>query len=374
MNLSYWEKESFFKNIDTLVIGGGIVGLSTAIYLKQRSPLQKVVVAERDVFSAGASTKNAGFACFGSAGELLDDLQKMKEDEVFTLVKRRYDGLQNLRNLLGDKSIEYDGCGGYELFTENEMERYQACLAGLDYLNNHCEHYIGHKPYQAIDPTKESWPFKGIKAAIVNPLEGGIHTGEMMKALTQKARESGVEIMNGITIDSVVSGADSPQINLGEYSFKVRQIAICTNGFARQLMPELEVLPARNQVVVTEKIPGLNFRGTFHMNKGYIYFRNIDERILLGGFRHTDLENEFTHEFGLTEKIQSELESFLHQTLLPQKDIKIEHRWSGIMGLGNTKTTIVKEAQPGIFVGVRMGGMGVAIGTLVGKELAALMY
>ncbi len=373
MSFSYWEKESFFKNIDTLVIGGGIVGLSTAIYLKQKSPLQKVVVAERDVFSAGASTKNAGFACFGSSGELLADLEKMTDNEVFSLVKRRYDGLQNLRNLLGDKAIQYDDCGGYELFTENEGERYQACLSGLDYLNVQCEQFIGHRPYRAIDPATENWPFKGVNAAIVNPLEGSIHTGEMIKALTQKARESGVEIMNGINIDSVESGSDSPSVRLGEYICKVRQIAICTNGFARQLMPGLEVTPARNQVVVTEKIPGLNFRGTFHMNNGYIYFRNINERILLGGFRHTDMENEFTHEFGLTHKIQSELESFLHQTLLPGKDVRIEHRWSGIMGLGNTKTTIVKEAQPGIFVGVRMGGMGVAIGTLVGKELAALM-
>jgi hypothetical protein len=42
------------------------------------------------------------------------------------------------------------------------------------------------------------------------------------------------------------------------------------------------------------------------------------------------------------------------------------------LGLGPTKTTIVKRHSENIFIGVRMGGMGVAIGTLVGKELAEL--
>lgn len=43
------------------------------------------------------------------------------------------------------------------------------------------------------------------------------------------------------------------------------------------------------------------------------------------------------------------------------------------MGLGETKRPIIKEVKPGICVAVRMGGMGVAIGTLVGKEASRLV-
>jgi hypothetical protein len=43
------------------------------------------------------------------------------------------------------------------------------------------------------------------------------------------------------------------------------------------------------------------------------------------------------------------------------------------MGLGNQKKAIVKPIGKHVLCGVRLGGMGVAIGSLVGKELAELI-
>jgi hypothetical protein len=42
------------------------------------------------------------------------------------------------------------------------------------------------------------------------------------------------------------------------------------------------------------------------------------------------------------------------------------------MGIGDTKAPIVEKLDERIAVGVRMGGMGVAIGSLIGKELSQL--
>ena len=58
---------------------------------------------------------------------------------------------------------------------------------------------------------------------------------------------------------------------------------------------------------------------------------------------------------------------------MPNKEFDIEHRWSGIMGVGNQKKPIVKQLSNHVFCGVRLGGMGVAIGSMVGKELAELI-
>ena len=76
MKWSYWERETWFKDLDLAVIGSGIVGLTTAIYYKQKHPDKKVVVLEKGSLPKGASTKNAGFACFGSVSEILSDLNK----------------------------------------------------------------------------------------------------------------------------------------------------------------------------------------------------------------------------------------------------------------------------------------------------------
>ncbi|MFZ4545731.1 MAG: FAD-dependent oxidoreductase, partial [Saprospiraceae bacterium] len=70
--LSYWEYESFFKDMDVAILGSGIVGLSAAISLKEKNPMLKVALIERSFLPYGASTRNAGFACFGSISELLE--------------------------------------------------------------------------------------------------------------------------------------------------------------------------------------------------------------------------------------------------------------------------------------------------------------
>jgi glycine/D-amino acid oxidase-like deaminating enzyme len=48
--------------------------------------------------------------------------------------------------------------------------------------------------------------------------------------------------------------------------------------------------PARAQVLITKPIDSLKIKGTFHMDRGYYYFRNIDNRVLIGGGRNLDLK------------------------------------------------------------------------------------
>ena len=131
--------------------------------------------------------------------------------------------------------------------------------------------------------------------------------------------------------------------------------------------------PARAQVLITKPIPNLKIKGTFHLEQGYYYFRNIDNRILFGGGRNLDVKTEETTEIAQTPIIQQQLEKLLKTTILPDYSFEIEHRWAGIMGVGNQKKPIVKQMSNNVFCGVRLGGMGVAIGSLLGKELAELI-
>lgn len=116
MNLSYWEIKSWLSNIDYVIVGSGIVGLNCAIELKRRFPKSNILVLEKGMLPQGASTKNAGFACFGSLSEIINDLKSHSEDEVFQLVKKRIEGLALLRETLGDAKLNYQQFGGYELY------------------------------------------------------------------------------------------------------------------------------------------------------------------------------------------------------------------------------------------------------------------
>ena len=120
IELSYWEIKEWFNNVDYTIVGSGIVGLNCALQLKKRFPESNVLILEKGILPHGASTKNAGFACFGSVSELLSDLENHSEEEVFQLVQKRWEGLRLLRSLLGDTEIDYQHHYGHELFLEKE--------------------------------------------------------------------------------------------------------------------------------------------------------------------------------------------------------------------------------------------------------------
>jgi len=376
MNLSYWEKESFFKNIDVAIIGSGIVGLSAAIRLKELSPKLKIMILERGSLPIGASTRNAGFACFGSMTELLDDLETQSEDVVFSLVEKRWKGLLKLRNKVGDANLKYQGLGGFELFRKEDISDFQQCADQINFFNNKLNSIIGEKEvYKIVDKKISNFGFQKVEHLIHNQAEGQIHTGEMMKTLLEIAQAKGVKILNGIFVKKINDVDDGVELQTADgWKLKFKKVLVATNGFSKTLINQGEVIPARNQVLITKPLQNNSVQGTFHYDKGYFYFRNIDNRILLGGGRNLAKAEEETPEFGTTEIIQNALIDLLKNVILPQQNFEIENTWSGILGVGNTKKPIVQTMSKNVSVAVRLGGMGVAIGSLVGEEGAELVF
>jgi gamma-glutamylputrescine oxidase len=370
--LSFWERDAFFDNTDVAIVGSGIVGLNAAISLKKKHPKLKVVVLERNTIGMGASSKNAGFACFGSPGELLEDLEMQGEDIVFSLVEKRWKGLQLLRKSLGDKTIDFYKWGGYEVFSSKDA--YERCRDQLSYLNKQVASITGNKEvYKDASGMCPKFGFKGVEGMLLNSEEGQIDTGRMIIALLMKAQHAGVIIMNGFDVRHFEDQGEHVTITSSEGpEFQTRRLLICNNGFVKGLLPDLPVHPARAQVLITRPIANLKLKGTFHYDKGYYYFRNIGNRILFGGARNLDFKTEETDAYGLTDIIQTRLEDLLQNMIVPYALSAVEMRWSGIMGVGPEKTTIIKAISKNVFCAVRMGGMGVAIGTLVGQEAATL--
>ena len=373
--LSYWEKESFFKDIDFAIIGSGIVGLSAAIHLKYLNRKHRVVVFERGALPAGASTRNAGFACFGSMTEILDDLSHMSEDEVLAVVEKRWTGLQRLRAMLGDENIEFQQAGGYEMFTVAEAEKFKQCEERIPELNEKLGRITACKNgYQIVDERIAEFGFSGIEHLILNSPEGQVNNGKMMSAMLEKAKEKGVEIFNGIGVQYLED--ENSTVRLGTeagWEISAGRVIVAVNGFAKKLLPELDLYPARNQVLLTQPIQNLKVKGCFHYDRGYFYFRNIGDRILLGGGRNLDFKTEETDGFGSNELIRTALQKLLTEVIYPDKPVLIDRWWTGIMGLGSVKKPILEKTSSNVVAAVRMNGMGVAIGTLIGQEAAELV-
>lgn len=374
-NLSFWERQSFFSSIDIAIIGSGLVGLSAALHLKEKQPDLKVVIFERGSIPTGASTRNAGFACFGSLTELADDLQTHTEEQVFSLVEKRWRGLQRLRERIGDGNMDFHPNGNYELFSKEEKNIFEDCREQIDYFNKNVGKAIGKKNvYQVVDSEISTFGFGGTQHLIKNNFEGQINTGKMMRRLLDLAIQKGVKIFNGITINKIKEQSDKVFL-LTENGWEIpaEKVLVATNGFTQNLFENLKVTPARNQVLITKPISNLKVKGCFHYDRGYVYFRNVADRILLGGARNLSAKAESTEEFGTTGLIQNALLKILETVILPNQKFEIDTWWSGILGVGDVKSPIVKMHSDKIGIAVRMGGMGVAIGSLIGEEGAEMI-
>jgi glycine/D-amino acid oxidase-like deaminating enzyme len=369
MNLSYWEYNSWLAQTDFAIVGSGIVGLSCALELRKLHPEARIVVLEKGALPQGASTKNAGFACFGSISELISDFGQHPEEEVVHLVQRRWQGIQQLRKLLGDRELDYQNLGGHEVFLDEQQELYELCLSRLDGINQMLKPVFGGYPF-VKSPNR--FVFQKTKEQYVTHLfEGQLDTGKMMRALLAKVNQHGILVINGLDVREYREVEHGVSVLTNEFEFNTGRLLLTTNGFAARLLNE-QVVPARAQVLVTEPIPNLKVEGTFHLDRGYYYFRNIHDRILIGGGRNLDFDTETTMEPGHTQVIQDRLEALLSEVVLPGVPFRVSRRWSGIMGVGDSKNPIVKQISDRVYCGVRLGGMGIAIGTSVGRDLAIM--
>ncbi|MDX1586984.1 MAG: FAD-dependent oxidoreductase, partial [Balneolaceae bacterium] len=154
---------------------------------------------------------------------------------------------------------------------------------------------------------------------------------------------------------------------------KAEKVLVAANGFVKKLLPEIPVEPARGYVFVTNEQQNMPWKGTFHHDRGYIYFRNIGNRLLIGGARNMAMVQETTDQFGVNEKIKNHLIGFSEEVLGLGKEWHIESEWSGIMGFTESKTPVLKRLHDHVYVAAGLSGMGVAIGTKIGELAAKLV-
>lgn len=369
--LSFWERREYFENIDFLVIGSGIVGCATAIHLRKRFAAAKIVILERGYLPSGASTKNAGFASFGGPVELMDDLKNNDPKLVWDTVQARYEGLQYLKAIIGEKEMDFQQHGGWDIIKKGDDALAKEVMSILPYMNEEMQRITKIPDAFKFSPNKQKdFGFEGVAGLFNIQLEGQIDTGKMMKRYHQLLGEQGILLLAGIEVKELELSLKQVETNIG--TIKYENICIATNGFTKQLLPDEDVLPARAQVLVTSPIEKLAFKGTFHYDFGYYYFRNFGNRILLGGARNTDILGETTYDLSITQPIQNHLKDLLSNMIVPHTDYQIAYQWSGIMGMGKSKHPIVKKITDSAAIGVRLGGIGVAMGTNIGKKMADL--
>ncbi|WP_426477739.1 NAD(P)/FAD-dependent oxidoreductase [Chryseobacterium sp. CBSDS_008] len=366
---SIWELDTFYRKRDIIIIGAGFSGLWAAISIKEKYPEKSVLIIERNAIPLGASTRNAGFACFGSLTEVIADSQKIGWEKTLELVTMRFDGLQKIQHYFKNGEIDFELNGGYEILHTDEP------LAHIDTANEKLKAITGLDKTYALKQNKIQEFGLGKSAFLIeNPCEGSLHSGKLLQKLLEKCNELKVEFLFGTEVSNIEETVNEVEVLLSnERSVRADKIIYCTNAFTSKFLENENIIPARWQVLLTEPIDGLKLKGTFHYDEGYYYFRNLGNRVLLGGGRNQDFKTEETDIFETTEFLQNHLENFLKEVILPDQNFKVALRWSGIMAMGDEKSPIIKQITERQFCAVRLSGMGVALAPKIGEMIAEMI-
>jgi glycine/D-amino acid oxidase-like deaminating enzyme len=364
---SYLARRPMDSDYDFVVVGAGFTGLSAAYHLATKHKGAKIALLDRYLPPLGASTRNAGFACIGTVGEFIADSQLEQDERVWDRMSERWQGLSLLRSILGDQVIGYEPLGGHELFTEEEeFERVSTYLASCN---------TALKQRTGLDHWYKLTSINGYNA-IQMPREGQLQPAMAWSGFAQLCEQMGIHLVWGRSLVEMTEKMDGVILRVEESENGNRElhsssVILATNAFSKSLDPDVSVRPGRGLVLLTKALVSQPWRGTFHAQQGYIYFRNVGaDRLLLGGARHVDLSGETTAQFGVNSDIKAFLGRYMKEVLRIDPT-EVEFEWSGIMGFTPDKNPVIRtEISGNTAWAVGLSGMGVALSTELGRKAA----
>lgn len=372
---SFWELDHWTQ-YDAIIVGGGIVGISTAIEIATRHPRWRVLLLERGLIPSGASTRNAGFACFGSLSEICSDIDLMGAPQAAALVSSRLDGLSLLRKRCEGADIGYTEEGGSEIYLAHHPSTER-----VKEVNNLLLPIVGANAFTRRDDLIETYGLhSSVQALFFTPLEGTLHSGKLISYLWSLARTLGVDIRTGAEVVGINDSefvTATVRANDATYTVRSNCMVIATNAMIPALVGGIKlpsIVPGRGQVLVTAPIPGLQLRGSFHYDEGYYYFRSVGNRVLLGGGRNIDFNAERTVDRTVTDEIQQALEHLLRTVIVPHNpDVAIDHRWAGTMAFTETKQPYIGFVSDHCVVAFSCNGMGIARSSTAARQAVELI-
>jgi gamma-glutamylputrescine oxidase len=353
---------------DVAVVGGGLCGTSAALTLAEAGV--NVVLLEADEIAGQASGRNAGFILQGTA-------ERYDRARVHLGEKRARDihawSLENHAQIEGavqrySIDCEYRRGGSLQLAGSATEERELAHSAQL----------LREDGFEAelLDGNSlpEVYRNAGFNMGVLLPQDGELQPARFVRGIARASQTHGARIFEHTRVQGIKSeGAGSVRLQTKRGVVHAQTAIVCTNAWAGHLLPWFAetVDPVRGQMLATHPLPRV-FDLPVYADHGYDYWRQDQSgRIVLGGWRNLDPESERGFDDVLNEDIQARMLEFLHR-FAPLADVKISHRWSGVMGFSQDGLPLLGPVPglAGVLAAAGFTGHGFGFAFLAGQALA----
>ena len=206
-------------------------------------------------------------------------------------------------------------------------------------------------------------------AGLFNARDGALNPGRWARRLASLAVEAGAAISE----QTRATALEGTEVRTERATISAGQVVVATDGYTHGLVPELDrvIRPARAQMLATEPLRERYFQSAIGVREGWDYWQQTrDGRLLIGGWRDTDLEREFTREDEPTPSIQTRIEEFA-RALVPE-ELTVTHRWAGLLGFTPDLLPVVGAlpGRPGVWASLGYCGHGNVLALACGEGIA----
>jgi glycine/D-amino acid oxidase-like deaminating enzyme len=355
---------------EVLVVGGGITGITLAYTLADQGAM--VGVLDAGELAGEASGRNAGFLLAAPAEPYAERIALWGRDgarAVLHIGRRTHQRLRQLVQTLGIE-CEYQQTGSLRLTrTSEETEDLRSSLPEL--------RHDGF-PMREI-PLLEAVPAHAVDAfhaAFEVPEDGQLEPVRFLHGLAEAAIKKGARLHPRSAVQSARWQGGLWELPVNGHVARARTLVLATNAYTPRLLPNLAALiqPRRGQMIATVPLEETITTRPTYAHWGYHYWRQTpDRRLVMGGWREVDFDNEQTLENGVTDKVQSAIEAGL-ETLVG-RPVEIAHRWSGAMGFSRDGRPLVGwlDASHHLAICAGFTGHGLGLAAACTQDLAELL-
>ncbi len=354
--------QNFPTRARVVVIGGGVMGLSTAYHLAKQG-VQDVVLVERGELGAGSTCKAAG----GVRAQFSDAVNielGMRSLEVF----------RNFPELF-DQDIDLDECGYlFLLEREEDLRTFER--------NVELQRSMGlESRITSVEEAKELSPListEGLIAGVWSPEAGHCTPESVVQGYARAARALGVRIIRHCEVTDVVREGDTiTSVETAQGSIATDTVVCCAGAWSRALGDmvgvDLPVDPVRRELLVTEPMPDLPANVPFTIDFSTTMYFHREGPGLLVGMSNQDEEPGFSLEH--TDEWLEQVVEAAGRRVPVLEEVGMASRWAGLYEVTPDHNALIGEAEgvSRFLYATGFSGHGFLQGPAVGQVMADLV-
>jgi len=367
----------FVKNVDVLVIGGGIAGISTLFQLV-RGGVSNAYLLEEATVGYHASGRASGQLMLRGHDLFVQLAERLGDDAAEEYLRFSANNIRKFTSALERTKFDTDlvKSGGLRLATTKE--ELELLCSEAEFINAYASDTGVNCIVLSEEEVRSILPSKGFIGGIYLPCESTINPYKIINGTRDLLETSGARVLTNSCVENVDRNVD------GSLSVSIRhkgvitakKVVYCMNAYTPGLLPELDsqFTPFRGQMVATDLLPDAVHRVLPAMsvscNHGADYFRLHGGRLLFGGQRQNvrGRQEGIIYDGEISQTVFKRQKDFL-QKHLPFIDVKFTHVWSGIMCLTDDRLPLVGEipGRDNEFIVAGFNGYGLSHAFMAGQ-------